>query len=244
MTIVYWGRDKNFGDILTNDLLKYCEVEFKHVEDFKKANTFVIGSIARLAKEGNHVYGSGVYRYTDNINPKANFHFVRGPLTREKIISQGGSCPEIYGDAALLLPRFCEESKKEYEVGLTPNYITIRAGTGRLKRKHPDFKIINPNNNNPLNVAKEITKCKKIISGSLHGIICAHAYGIPAAYAPMGKIYGDDIKFKDYFKSVGLEAIKSTIENPVYTDIKKQPDLDLIEEILRSINQGDTNVNG
>ena len=233
---VFWGKEKNFGDILTNDLLKYCEVEFNYVENCKKADTFVIGSIARLAKDNDNVYGSGVYRYSEKLNPKANYHFVRGPLTRENIISNGGSCPEIYGDAALLLPRFCEESKKEYEVGLTPNYISIKYSRKRkLQSKYPNFRIINLINDNPLNVAKEITKYKKIISGSLHGIICAHAYGIPAAYVPMGKIYGDDIKFKDYYQSVGLEAIKSTIDKPIYTDIKKQPDLDLIEEILRNI---------
>lgn len=236
MINVYWGKEKNFGDILTNDLLKYCEVKFNHVEDYAKADTFVIGSIARFAKNDDNVYGSGVYRYSDKMNPKANYHFVRGPLTREKIISNGGSCPDIYGDPALLLPRFCEESKKEYEVGLTPNYISIAgARMNNFKQKYSHYRIINLLNNDPLNVAREITKHKKIISGSLHGVICAHAYGIPAAYAPMGKIYGDDIKFKDYFKSVGLEAIKSTVNKPVYTDIKKQPDLDLIEQILRNI---------
>lgn len=236
MRTVYWGRDKNFGDILTNDLLNYCGVEFKHSEHTRNSDTFVIGSIARLAKANDHVYGSGVFRSSDDLNPKVNYHFVRGPLTRAAVIKQGGMCPDVYGDAALLLPRFCEESEKEYEIGFVPNYISMRKSAGnRLQSRYKDAKIINTQNRNPLAVAREITKCRKIISGSLHGIICAHAYGIPAAYADMGKIYGDGIKFADYYKSVGLDQLTSTIDNPIYTDIKTQPDLDLIEQLLKSM---------
>lgn len=236
MKKVYWGKDQNFGDILTKDLLKYCGVTYKHVLSPEPANVFIIGSIARFAEENDEVYGSGIYRYNENINPKAKFYFVRGPQTRQNIIKQGGVCPDVYGDAALLLPRFCPESKKEYEVGLTPNYISSRhGGIKKLQQQYPHAHVINLENSNPLSVAKEITKCKKIISGSLHGIICAHAYGIPVAYAYMGKLHGEDVKFHDYYQSIGLEATMSTIDKPIYTDIKTMPDLDLIEGILRDI---------
>ncbi|MFD1079906.1 polysaccharide pyruvyl transferase family protein, partial [Longispora fulva] len=52
---------------------------------------------------------------------------------------------------------------------------------------------------------KEILECEKVLSTSLHGLIVAHAYGIPAVWVKMSdKIFGNDIKYADYLESVGL----------------------------------------
>jgi hypothetical protein len=52
---------------------------------------------------------------------------------------------------------------------------------------------------------------KLIISTSLHGIIVAHAYGVPAIWCSLrgqlNDIPGDDMKFHDYFMTVGLENL-------------------------------------
>jgi hypothetical protein len=46
------------------------------------------------------------------------------------------------------------------------------------------------------------------VSSSLHGIIIAHSYGIPAAWIAISEIHGSgvsaDFKFLDYYSSVGL----------------------------------------
>jgi len=45
-----------------------------------------------------------------------------------------------------------------------------------------------------------------VISSSLHGLIIAHAYNIPAIWVRLGnRLYGDNIKFRDYLLSVGIE---------------------------------------
>jgi len=237
MKTFYWGdQPNNFGDMLTGSLLDHFGIKYNHTNVHENGKYFCIGSIARLATFGSKVYGSGIIRQGENLNPLVDWKFVRGPLTRQRIIECGGNCPEIYCDPALLLPRFCEESDKEYEVGLVPHYQHMMM----LGSKRDEYKIIDVVNENPIEVAREITKCKKIMSSSLHGIICAHAYGIPAAYIITGKkLHGDGSKFLDYFASVGLEAKPSTIDKPIYTIPKELPDFERVAEIFEELGEDD-----
>jgi hypothetical protein len=229
---VYWGDEpNNFGDVLTKNLLDFFNISYTHTNSYKNANLFCIGSIARLATNKSIVLGSGIIRNNEFLNPYADWKFVRGPLTREHVLKSGGTCPEIYSDPALLLPLFCKESNKEYEVGIVPHYQDYK----KIKKEYPNYKVINVVNSNPLDVAEEITKCKKIISSSLHGIICAHAYNIPSAYVQLSKLHGDGSKFYDFYLSVNISnPIISTIENPKY-QLGKVPDLNIVEQIFKEM---------
>jgi pyruvyltransferase len=50
-----------------------------------------------------------------------------------------------------------------------------------------------------------IRMCKRIASSSLHGLIVAHAYGVPAQWVRLGHVSGDGVKYHDYFHSVGIK---------------------------------------
>lgn len=226
----WWAKNNNFGDLLTKNLLDYYNIKFEFAESFKQANLISIGSIVSKARKNTHVLGSGILSLKERPTPNANYHFVRGPYTKRRIVELGGKCPEIYGDPAMLLPLFCEESKKEYDVGIVPHYVDYEY----VKQTYPNYRIINVLNTDPLLVAKEITKCKKIISTSLHGIITAHAYNIPAAWVKFSdKLAGDDIKFYDHYASLGLEAELSTIDNPIFTTgkIDINPIINIFKEL-------------
>lgn len=228
---VYWGdKPNNFGDVLTRDLLSYFNIDFNHTNVHEHGDLFVIGSIARLAPFGAKVVGSGIIRKNENLNSTVRWKSVRGPLTRKRVIECGGECPEIYGDPALLLPMICKPEEKKYKIGLVPHYQDYKRAANLQEKYH----LINVINKNPLEVAKEITKCEKIISSSLHGIICAHAFGIPAARVTFSKLYGDGSKFDDYCESVEVGSTISTIDNPKYT-VGKIPDLNPLIEILKSL---------
>lgn len=232
----YWGDvPQNFGDVLNRNLLEYCGVSFNHTNVHENGNLFTIGSIIRLAKSGSIVLGSGIIKSTEEFHEKdissITYRFARGPLTRNRIIEQGGECPEIYGDPALLLPRFCEPEEKKHKIGFVPHYWHLNSATANLAKLN-NWHLINVVNKDPLAVAKEISSCEKIVSTSLHGIIAAHAYGIPAKHYKyiQRSLYGDGAKFKDYYASVGLE------DNDDY-QIGTLPDLDLIENIIREYSE-------
>jgi len=180
MFSVWWvSSTPNFGDLLTPEILNYFNIPW-HKSSYDDFNLISVGSIAKVAKPKTIVLGSGIMGESENLCAEADWKFVRGPFTRNRILMCGGSCPEIYGDPAMLLPLICDESKKEFDVGIVPHYVDQQY----VKENYPEFKIIDVKNLNPLETAKEITKCRSIISSSLHGIICAHAYNIPAAWVP------------------------------------------------------------
>jgi pyruvyltransferase len=230
---VFWSNSRpNFGDILTPYILDYCNVNYEMVSKPEEGNAMCIGSIIHKATDNMIVLGSGAMHSKHTLNPNADYRFVRGPLTRQKVLDAGATCPKIYGDPALLLPLFCDESKKEYDVGIVPHYVDYKD----IKEQFPNYKVINLSNPNPLEVAKEITKCRSIVSTSLHGIIAAHAYGIPAGWLHYSnKLKGNNIKFRDYFASVGCETYVAKNINDVTFTTPTVPNLNTLLEKFKEL---------
>jgi len=98
---------------------------------------------------------------------------------------------------------YSPEIEKEHKIGIIPHYIDYKA----VKSAFSDYRVINILDANPLKVIDEILKCERIITSSLHGLIIAQTYGIPAALVDTidGKLSGDGTKFLDYFYSTGQE---------------------------------------
>ena len=237
----YWGTEEdNFGDLLNKNVLDYCGVQYTHTDNPLDANLFCIGSVIRLAKN-SVILGSGIIKglhggSPEKLDPNNTYEFVRGPRTRERVLACGGKCPPIYGDAALLAPRFVDPLPKKYKIGFVPHYIHKNKYTRDLA-ENKGWEFIDVSNKDPLAVVQKITQCNRIISTSLHGIIIAHAYGIPAAHLNVGdknfeKLYGENTKFIDYYESVNLKHKNRDMDNLEYS-VGELPDLDLIESIIR-----------
>lgn len=194
----------NFGDMLTPVLLRHFGYDPIWV-GVEHAELLCTGSIARLAQPGQMILGSGVMRRQDRPSPEATYLAVRGPKTREIVIQAGGSCPEIFGDPGLLLPLVYDPAtSKKHDLGIVPHYVDYTWAVTALKGHH----IISPLRPDPRNVARDILECREVLSSSLHGIIVAHAYGIPAAWVRFSnRLNGDGTKFADYAASVGVELV-------------------------------------
>lgn len=224
----FWFKGvPNYGDILTPYILNRLGIKHQYANR-DKCDSIFIGSIANLARKGVSVYGSGFIRKSDPVSTEADWRFVRGPFTRQMVLDAGGKCPEIYGDMALILPELVSPEKQVYEIGYCPHgveYDLFPNDAHKIRLYHPDVE----------NTTREIAKCKKIISSSLHGIIVAMAYGIPAAYVSLSdKLSGDGMKFHDFYASVGLEPVLSTIEKPVY-QLPKKIDISAMKEVLEGL---------
>lgn len=215
---LYWYREnrkgkgiENFGDLASPYVIeKLSGRKTKHI----KPNTFWFrnflkhyvstGSIIGHANTNSIVWGSGIIQ-KDDLPGAGKFLVVRGPKSRERLISLGYEVPEKYGDPALLLPRiYRPELPKKHPLGIVPHYTDFKMIQNQLA--HNDVLIIDVFTNRIENVLDQIIGCEQIVSSSLHGIIVAHAYGIPALWVKFSnKLFGDNIKFYDYFASVGID---------------------------------------
>lgn len=214
---VFWYQQPkpgNFGDILSPLILKHYGYSVEHTE-LDQADYVMVGSIAKVVLPRHTVLGSGVMTANPLLCADARWVWARGPRTRKAVLASGGQCPEIFGDPALLLPNIVPSAdEKQHKIGITPHYVDYE----QVKLLYPEYRVINLLNPDPVQVIKEITECEQIISSSLHGIITAHAYGIPAAWVKFSdKLSGDDTKFHDHYESIGLTACLGSMEKPVFS---------------------------
>lgn len=173
----------------------------------KKQNLLItIGSVMDLYSHPNcDIWGSGIM-YRNNQIYNANFCAVRGKHSQIRLGEFGYKVPEAIGDPALLTPLIYTPAtaKKKYKLGIIPHFLHYEEIIKKLDSD--DILIINLLDDIE-KVIDDVCACEKIVSSSLHGIIIAHAYGVPALWIWLskGKIGGDDIKFADYFSSVNID---------------------------------------
>lgn len=212
VNLEYFDSEVNLGDVLSpvicNWMLNKSALSF----DKKTARThhlMAVGSI--LGGNGFFdatVWGSGIKGFNQIASlskrryfQKLDIRSVRGPLTREALIACGYKCPEVYGDPAVLMPRIYNPYvEKSCEIGVVLHFkhnVVLPA----------DVKNINICTDNYKKFINDLCCCKKIISSSLHGIILAEAYGVPAVFLAEGRD-SEMFKYYDWYYSTGRKNVK------------------------------------
>jgi pyruvyltransferase len=200
----YWWRgkdNKNWGDKINPWLMQRLSgKEIVHVDDminfrFINVHTCIGSIVEHLHHKGIHIWGPGVISETSvlKINPK-NIHAVRGPSTRNRLAENGFQCPEVYGDPALLMPRFyTPDVKKTIELGIIPHFVD-KENDAILRLEKEGVKIIDIFAGET-EFLDQVNRCEHVVSSSLHGLIVADAYGIPSKWIKISdKVFGDDFK--------------------------------------------------
>lgn len=197
-----------YSDLIRRKGYSYLHKFFNCIPEEDPTNKeiyLVVGSILYQVDRNAIIWGAGFISENSRLreNPKM-ICAVRGPLTRELIIKQGLECPEIYGDPALLYPRFYKPSMlKNYRLGIVPHFVDQKSHLIDQFRNKEEVLIIDITGG--INkFVDEVCSCEKIASSSLHGIIAADAYGVPSTWIRFSdKVIGKGFKFRDYFASVG-----------------------------------------
>lgn len=222
---------ENYGDLLSKYLVERISgkkvkwVQPKKQSFFKldKTNFLAIGSILPHATRDSIVWGSGIIDREHKIAP-ADFRAVRGPRTFEFLKNSGYECPEVYGDPALLLPKYyTPEVRTKYKIGIIPHYNDYKQ-VKEMFSEEDGVLVIDMMTLDVEEVTRQMLSCEKTISSSLHGLIVSHAYQIPSIWVEFSdKIFGDGIKYPDYLESVSLPVYQPPfIEGSVKAEALEQ----------------------
>ena len=200
----------------------------------------VIGSVLDKVNTSNLiVWGSGFMH--EGGRPRTaprEVLAVRGPLSRANLISAGLACPPLYGDPAIIMPRLYtpNASPKRHSLGIIPHYVHATGAILAKSRNGSDILMIDVRSGLH-EFIDQIATCEAIASSSLHGIIAAHAYGIPATWVRLGgRIGGGEFKFRDYFLSVGIKAspvdVRDHFDVPELIARASLPKLNLVDDLI------------
>lgn len=210
------GRDTilNFGDELSPFIVQKLSSESiqwidpreqSFYQKYFTKNLLAVGSILHFGSSNSNVWGSGLISSNAEA-PNASYFATRGKYTRSILLSRNFKVPEVYGDPALLLPKIypMDISTPTFKLGIIPHYVEYEDVFKRFKEVSDEIIVIDLRDSIK-NIMSKIKKCSLIISSSLHGIIVPQAYNIPTLRVEFSdKIYGDGIKYRDYFDSVGI----------------------------------------
>lgn len=240
VNVHWWSMRKENGDENVGDYLSIVITEFMlkkrglsidtKIKDTK--HLYTVGSIIQGGAQNAVIWGSGLKHGKDDfgtlakLTRKLDVRLVRGPETRKGLIESGYKCPELYGDPAILMPLIYqpnETEKKEYLVVL--HHATIR--------NIPNS--ITPITNNYKDFIDKIYNTKLVISSSLHGIILAETYGVPAILLT-DKETDNMFKYNDYYYSTGRKnyPVAKSIEEALAMPIPDVPDLTSIRNDIMS----------
>ncbi len=199
----WWEPDngtQNFGDHLSVVLVERIVGKPVQKATIEEHKILGMGSILHFARDGDVVWGSGLNGKhpwpKDYAFRSLDIRSVRGPLTRFVLRSFGVEAPAIYGEPGLLFAQFFPEFQRN---PIRDYVIVIHSSEERRVPRQDN--IIFSTDPWP-EVVQKIIESKFVISSSLHGLVIAESFGIPARLL---RITQDEplFKYADYYLGTG-----------------------------------------
>lgn len=200
---------KNLGDslsrVIVQNMLEQRELSLNDKTNGKR-DLYALGSIIVMGHQNATIWGSGLAVEPSKLRGafhsakrrRLDIRAVRGPLTRRSLHKLGHDCPEIYGDPAILMPLFYQPRAKEKSIKrlIIPHFSMEE----KTILDSSSEEMLSMNTNDYRTVIDTICNAEIVLSSSLHGIILAEAYGVPAVfYQDRADCY--NYKYEDYYLS-------------------------------------------
>ena len=239
-------KGKNLGDELAPiiyDWMLQQKCIDKHQKTKKTYRLLTVGSIIGAEICDSIVWGSGIQMISGiekllstRKYRKLDIRTVRGPLTLQAIWYSKYHDQETheivpFGDPAILMPLIYRNSsiQKKYDVS-----VVLHFSADKNDWKDECLHYINILTTDYKFFIDEICSSRKVISSSLHGIILAESYGIPAVFLNTGGQYVEGAlnKFYDWYFSTNRWSVKMarSLEEALQMKPMELPKLDVMRK--------------
>jgi pyruvyltransferase len=219
----------NFGDLLgpyiVREILRRRELDARSASI--DARLLSIGSIMHHSRNGDTVWGTGVNGKTLDVPftvRELDVRAVRGPLTQKYLAGHGIQAPSIFGDPGLLLGALF--GRERFARNATARDVLVIPNLN-------DYEKSDDHDGSTISPQSELSRCLEAIASStfvtgssLHAIIVAEAFGIPARLIQSES--EPDFKYRDYYLGSGrggyeparnvAEAVRMGGEPPIQWD--------------------------
>ena len=227
--LTWWAKPfpGNFGDWLSPLIIShYTDAALtlqSPVKPAAKKHIIALGSIGRFIKSNSVVLGTGISSDDIQLNPKADYVSVRGPITARVLKESGGPTVTAFGDPGIAISRIIP--------------VTRSNTNGRIAFvrhfSHTSIPMQLPANVDELSVmmskpeaihefVAELAKYDKVLTSAMHVMITCQSYGIPCGLVTFEgfeeNVHGSGIKYADYAQGAGVEVMNPQV---VGLDLRK-----------------------
>lgn len=238
LNLFYWEymfSKNNVGDFLSSVIYKYITDDLGLNRDKKFSKTkklSIIGSVIQILHQGTTVWGSGSLSGQLEDGLTFDVRAVRGPETYSLLKRKDLECPMIYGDPAILLSLFYKPQVAEdkFPYLIIPHHRKVE----KYVEKYGEDVVLSPLTNDWKDFINKIASSKLIISSSLHGIVLAESYSVPAIFLTDVE-WNLIFKYNDYYYSTNRFVYKkaSSVEEALSLGAEKLPEnLDILRKGL------------
>ncbi|ROR90546.1 polysaccharide pyruvyl transferase family protein [Nocardioides aurantiacus] len=240
LTLSWWVRPfpGNFGDWLSPLVLQSVSqrpVTFRSpTAPTTQPHLVMVGSIGRFIGPRSVVVGTGISTEEVELDGRAHYVSVRGPVTADLLRRQGGPAVTSLGDPGVLLSRLLpiERGPHNGRVALVRHF------------KHAGLPLTLPEDMDELSVLmshpeeirsflEHLAGYRAVVTSAMHVMIACHSYGIPCALVGFrgfeGAVHGSGIKYRDYALGAGLTGDWQPVV--VHLDLRRTHVDDLVRQV-------------
>ncbi len=195
------SRPNNFGDLLGPVIVARLAQGLDRTR--RPGRLLAVGSILHLARDGDTTWGTGKNGKTSDAAHRwttLDVRATRGPLTRRWLADRGVGAPAVYGDPGLLVPTVFPEFAATVNPRSRGESIVPNLHDAPAWRRAPGF--VDPTTK-LWDCIRAIAESDHVIASSLHGLIIADAFNVPASLLAPGA--EDTFKYRDYYEGTGRD---------------------------------------
>jgi hypothetical protein len=216
----WWAKPfpGNFGDWLSPLIIShFTKANILIVQPVKPTghkHIFALGSIGRFIKSKSVVVGTGISSDDVELNRKATYISVRGPMTAAVVERSGGPKVTSFGDPGLIISRLIPAERSSNGRTAFVRHFSHVAAPVQLPANMEELSVLMSRREDIEKFVRKLNQYDSVVTSAMHVMITCQSYGIPCALVTFEgyeeNVHGSGMKYEDYALGAEVEVMNPT----------------------------------